>query len=160
MGVGHGAPQSPAERDEAPGAHDPVEEHCGDHCSGCATREHKPRAHGRFDRAAAAGEDRDRRDKLAERVGNHHPTDRDRLAHGCEGREEGCSVEQPVEKAEGKHQQEVIRGDLLLRCGVRSAQMSDGPSAAGTNRRRPRTAAITMAAAAASTGKRAREANP
>src|SRR5438034_2284143 len=85
MGVGHGAPQSPAERHEGPGADDSVEEHRGDHCGTCTACEHEPGAHGRFDRAAAARKNRDRGDELAKRVGNHHSTDWDRLAHCCEG---------------------------------------------------------------------------
>lgn len=36
MGVGHSAPQSPAEGDEAPGADDSVEDHRGDNCNACA----------------------------------------------------------------------------------------------------------------------------
>src|SRR4029077_12648268 len=96
-------PQSPAEWDEGPGADDSVEKHRGDHRGACTARDYESSAHGRFDRAATAGKNRDRRHELAQRVGNDYSTDRDRLAHCLEGCEENRSVEQPVEKA--KHEQ-------------------------------------------------------
>src|SRR5581483_3005633 len=72
VGFGHGAPESPAEWDETPGADDSVEEDRGDHGGAGAARDDEPGAHGRFDRAAAAGKDRDRGDELPERVGDDH----------------------------------------------------------------------------------------
>src|SRR5436190_3188073 len=131
MGVRHGAPQSPAERDEGPGADDSVEEHRGDHRGACTACEGEPGAHGRFDRAAAARKNRDHGDELAERVGDDHSTDRDRLAHRCEGSEENRSVEQPVEKAAHEQQHEVVGGDRLLGRDVAAAEMSHGPECGG-----------------------------
>src|SRR5262249_2450653 len=42
MGVGHGAPEAPAERDKGPGADDSVEEHRGDHWGACTACEDEP----------------------------------------------------------------------------------------------------------------------